>query len=138
MLKFQNNHTTTIVTFEDFMVTVYVIIDDLYHPFAPPDVINGRHVSDAKMSDSEIITISICGELGGIDSENAWSSFVKRNYRQLFPKLCSRNILWLIVSHLRAVNSCGHGTVIPFRVAVRILESALLRRKHTLAIKYLL
>ena len=42
------------------------------------------------MSDSEIITLSICGELAGIDSENAWYSFVKRNYRHLFPRLCSR------------------------------------------------
>lgn len=42
------------------------------------------------MSDSEIITLSICGELAGIDSENAWYSFVKCNYRHLFPRLCSR------------------------------------------------
>lgn len=91
MLKFQNNHTTNIATFEDFILIVYVTIDDLYHQFAPLEVINRRHASDAKLSDSEIITISICGELAGIDSENAWFSFVKRNYRHLFPKLCSRS-----------------------------------------------
>lgn len=44
---------------------------------------------DSKLSDTEIITIAICGELAGVDSENAWYSFVKRNYRHLFPKLCS-------------------------------------------------
>ncbi len=70
MLKFQNN-TTVIATFEDFILIVYVIIDDLYHQFAPSEVINRRHVLDAKLSNSEIITISICGELVGIDSENA-------------------------------------------------------------------
>lgn len=43
------------------------------------------------MSDPEIITISICGELAGVDSENAWFSFVKKNYRHLFPNLCSRS-----------------------------------------------
>ena len=91
MLKFQNNHTTNIATFEDFILIVYDTIDDLYHQFAPLEVINRRHASDAKLSDSEIITISICGELAGIDSENAWFSFVKRNYRHLFPKLCSRS-----------------------------------------------
>lgn len=42
------------------------------------------------MSDSEIITLSICGELIGMDSEKAWYSFVKRNYRHLFPNLCCR------------------------------------------------
>ena len=74
MLKFQNNNTTVIATFEGFILTVYVIIDDLYHQFAPPEVISRRHILDAILSDPEIITISICGELAGIDSENAWFS----------------------------------------------------------------
>lgn len=91
MLKFQDNHTTVIATFEDFILTVYVIIDDLYRQFAPPEVMHRRHVPDAKLSDPEIITIGICGELAGIDSENAWFCFVKRNYRHLFPNLCSRS-----------------------------------------------
>lgn len=38
-----------------------------------------------------MITISICGELVGVDSENAWFAFVQRNYRHLFPNLCSRS-----------------------------------------------
>ncbi|GFI24650.1 hypothetical protein IMSAGC011_03452 [Lachnospiraceae bacterium] len=42
------------------------------------------------MSDSEIITLGICGELIGMDSENAWYSFVKRNFPHLFPTLCCR------------------------------------------------
>lgn len=91
MLKFQNNNTTVIETFEDFILTVYVVIDELYRQFAPAEVIHRRHVLDAKLSDPEIITISICGELAGIDSENAWFSFVKKNYRHLFPQLCSRS-----------------------------------------------
>ena len=76
MLKFQNNNTTVIATFEDFILTTYVIIDELYHQFALPEVAKRRHVLDAKLSDSEIITISLCGELLGVDSENAWFSFV--------------------------------------------------------------
>ena len=91
MLKFQDNNTTIIATFEYFILTTYVIIDELYHQFAPPEVTRRRHVLDAKLSDSEIITISLCGELAGIDSENAWFSFVKRNYKHLFPQLCSRS-----------------------------------------------
>lgn len=91
MLKFQNNNITSIANFEDFILTVYVVIDDLYHQSAPSEVIHRRHVLDAKLSDPEIITISLCGELAGIDSENAWFSFVKKNYRYLFPQLCSRS-----------------------------------------------
>ena len=69
MLKFQDNNTTVIATFEDFILTTYVIIDELYHQFAPPEVTSRRHILDAKLSDSEIITISLCGELAGVDSE---------------------------------------------------------------------
>lgn len=90
MLKFQDDYTTIIATFEDFILLVYTIIDDLYLQFVPTSVSQRRNVDTAKMSDSEIITLSICGELAGIDSENAWYSFVKRNYRHLFPRLCSR------------------------------------------------
>ena len=42
------------------------------------------------MSDPEIITLRICSEVIDIDSEKAWYSFVKRNYRHLFPDLCCR------------------------------------------------
>ena len=31
MLQFQDNNTTVIATFEDFILTNYVIIDNLYH-----------------------------------------------------------------------------------------------------------
>ena len=53
MLKFQNNNTTVIATFEDFILTTYVIIDELYHQFALPEVAKRRHVLDAKLSDSD-------------------------------------------------------------------------------------
>lgn len=90
MLKFQNNYTTIKATFEDFIVTDYVLIDDLYTQDAPDSVCKRRNILDAKLFDFEIITFGICGELVGIDSQNAWFSFIKKNYRHLFPKLCSR------------------------------------------------
>ena len=90
MLKLQEDYTTLITTFEDFILLVYTIIDDLYQQFVPASVSQRRNVDTAKMSDPEIITLSICGELIGMDSENAWYSFVKRNFRHLFPTLCSR------------------------------------------------
>ncbi len=91
MLKFHNNNTTIIATFEDFILTTYVIIEELYHRFAPSEVRKRRHVLDAKLSDSEIIMIALCGELVGIDSETAWFAFVKKNYRRLFTHVCSRS-----------------------------------------------
>lgn len=47
------------------------MIDDRYQQYAPVSVSSRGDVKDAKLSDSEIITISIGGELVGIDSENA-------------------------------------------------------------------
>lgn len=90
MLKFQTDYTTLIATFEDFILLTYTIIEDLYKQFAPTVVSKRRNVGLARLSDPEVITLSICGELLGIDSENAWYSFVKRNYLRLFPELCSR------------------------------------------------
>ena len=66
-------------------------MDDLYQQYVPVSVSNRRNIKDAKLSDSEIITINICDELIGIDSEKAWFSFVKKNYKYLFPKLGSRS-----------------------------------------------
>ncbi|SFH53518.1 hypothetical protein SAMN05216405_4009 [Lachnospiraceae bacterium NLAE-zl-G231] len=102
MLKFQDNHTTIIATFEAFIVTVYVLIEDLYTQNAPDSVCKRRNILKAKLSDSEIITIGICGELVGIDSENAWFSFVKKNYRNLFPKFCSRTRLLCLMALKRS------------------------------------
>ena len=64
MLKFQNNNTTVIATFEDFILTVYVIIDELYHQFASPEVTSRRHIWMQNYRIPKIITISICGEAG--------------------------------------------------------------------------
>ena len=67
-----------------FILTTYVIIDELYHQFAPPEVTRRRHILNAKLSDSEIITISLCGELAGVDSENAWFSFCETKLQASF------------------------------------------------------
>lgn len=38
MLKFQDDYTTIIATFEDFILLVYAIIDDLYQQFVSSSV----------------------------------------------------------------------------------------------------
>lgn len=90
-MKSYNNYNTLIHSFEDFILLVFVLIDDLYQQYVPVSVKNRRNIKKAKLSDTECITIAICGELLGIDSEKAWYSFVKRNYHHLFPGMCSRS-----------------------------------------------
>ena len=76
---------------KDFVTVAYVIIDDIYQKVTPTHIKNRCNINDSKMSDSEIITLSIVGELLSIDSENAWFGFCKKNMRDLFPRLCSRS-----------------------------------------------
>ena len=90
-MKFQDNYNMKIENMEDLILISYVMIDELYKQYAPQEVTKRKNISKVKLSDSEIITISICGELAGIDSENSWYNFVKKNYRYLFPDLCCRS-----------------------------------------------
>jgi len=90
MLKFQENCTIENQSFEDFILLIFVLTDDFYKSVAPDSVKFRSNIEKALLSDSEIITIAICGELIGIDSEKAWLNFVKRNLRHLFPKMCDR------------------------------------------------
>lgn len=91
MLKSNDDYNTSVYFFEDFILLIFVLIDDLYQQYVPVSVKKRRNIEKAKLSDTECITIAICGELLGIDSEKSWYSFVKRNYSQLFPKMCSRS-----------------------------------------------
>lgn len=91
MLKFHDNYSTTPSNLEDLFTAVFVIIDDLYQKYAPAQVKARKNVSKSAISDSEIITIALVGEMLGVNSENAWHSFVKKNFLYLFPSLCSRS-----------------------------------------------
>ena len=90
MLKFQLHYITSLSNFEEFFIAVYVFVDDLYQQYVLDIVSTRRNIKYAKTIDSEIITISLCGEIAGIDSENAWYVFGKKYYHFLFPTLCSR------------------------------------------------
>lgn len=91
MLKFQEDYNIAYQSFEDLILVIFVLVDDLYKKVAPESVKYRPNINKAILSDSEVITIALCGEIMGIDSEKAWYSFVKKNYRHLFPKMCDRS-----------------------------------------------
>ena len=91
MLELKDYFTTEIKNLKDFITTVFVIVDDIYNKHTPLEVKNRKNISMAKLSDSEIITISLIGELLGHDSENSWISYVSKNMRDLFPNICERS-----------------------------------------------
>lgn len=60
-----------IETFENFIPTIFVVINDLYQQYAPISVSHRKYIRDTKLSDFKIITtISLFMELFRIDSEN--------------------------------------------------------------------
>ncbi|WP_102401093.1 IS982 family transposase [Haloimpatiens massiliensis] len=82
---------TVIENLKDFITVVFVIIDDVYQDITPAHIKNRRNVKTAIMSDSEIISISLVGELMSIDSEKSWVSYCKNNFKDLFPRFCNRS-----------------------------------------------
>ncbi|MDR2090814.1 MAG: hypothetical protein LBP62_04085 [Clostridiales bacterium] len=55
------------------------------------------------MSDVDIISLSLCAELFGFDSERFWFNFVKSNFTDVFPKFCDRTRFNRIKRNLTAV-----------------------------------
>lgn len=53
-------------------------------------MIRGSNIDKAIMSEIEIITLVIIGELLTINSEKNWSGFYIKNLKDLFSKFCTR------------------------------------------------
>lgn len=91
MLEITNKYSIKeIGDLKDFTTVTYVIIDDIYQRITPTYIKERKNINESILSDSEIITISIVGELLTIDSENAWFGFCKKNLKDLFPRFCDR------------------------------------------------
>lgn len=87
-LKYYSVHK--IENLKDFFLVSYVIIDDIYQKTIPDNIRFRRNHTKSKLSDSEIITLAIVGEIHGISSEKAWFNYVHKNFKDLFPNLGHR------------------------------------------------
>lgn len=64
MLELHKNYCIKeIENLKDFVTVAFVIIDDIYKKVTPTHIAQRCNINDCIMSDSEIITISIVGEL---------------------------------------------------------------------------
>lgn len=90
MLEFTYYNTEKIDNLKDFFTAAFVLIDDIYNEIIPAFIKNRRNIFNCRLSDSEIITISIVGEAATIASEKAWFDFVKKNYHDLSPDIGDR------------------------------------------------
>ncbi len=75
--------------FADLCTYVYVIVDELYQFVVAPH--DHRPGYRSEFSDSEVITLTLVAELIGLDEEQAFLAYVRRNHRALFPKLPERS-----------------------------------------------
>jgi len=127
MLEY-NHCIKSIDNCKDFFIAVYTIIDDIYKTVISKHIQNRRNIATAIMSDSEIITISIVGELHTIDSEKAWYSYCRKNFSDLFPNFCDRSRFNRIRRDLHAVineiRKSLNEILQPLNTPYRIVDSA--------------
>ena len=104
MMEFdKEQYSTNIKNLKDFITSVFVIISDLYANVTPTRIKERKNAEMLKMSDEEIITIAVVGELMGIDSETAWYNFCVKNLSDLFPIFCDRTRFNRIRRNLQVV-----------------------------------
>lgn len=106
----QGQHSTAELTLDMLFTIVYTLVDDLYQQAVPASIRHRgqRNGCPPTLSDSEVITIALVGELLGMDSEKAWYGLVRKNYRALFPQLLERSRfnrrrrdLWAVINLIR-------------------------------------
>ena len=90
IVEFTYYNTEKIDDLKDFFTVAFVLIDDIYNEIIPESIKNRRNICECRLSDSEIITISIVGETATLGSEKSWFNFVKKNYCDLFPNIGDR------------------------------------------------
>lgn len=86
MLEFlKEKYSMKIENLKDFVIMTFVLVSDLYKYYALPAIPRRNGMKRMVMSDVEIITISITGELMSIDSERAWYDFCRKNLTDMSP-----------------------------------------------------
>nr|WP_207652755.1 hypothetical protein [Clostridium puniceum] len=71
-----------------FYNIIFVIVDDIYQEVTAAYIKNRKN---SIMSDSEIIMLSLSGELMYIDSKKAWPGYCKKNLKELFLNFLQQN-----------------------------------------------
>ena len=73
----------------DFIVTVFVTVDDFIQRFYPVRRLRQRGFWP-RISDSEVITMEVVGEYLGFDTDKGIYQYFKRHWQGCFPRLTDR------------------------------------------------
>lgn len=90
MLDFNNYYIQEVENLNDLFTIIYIIVDDIYNDIIPTNIRNRINIKNSKLSDSEIITISIVGKFLTIDLGKEFFGLQLRKYKFLFPKIGDR------------------------------------------------
>jgi hypothetical protein len=92
---------------EDFIITVFCLIDDLMKDMTKNFPLRKRGFRP-KLSDSEVLTMEVVGEFLGIDTDTGIHSYFKNHWLNFFPKIGDRSVfarqaanLWFIKQRLQ-------------------------------------
>jgi hypothetical protein len=78
----QTQHTPTLASLEEAITVLFCLVDDAY------TLLNPRwhsHDSLKKLSDSEVLTLTLLQQLRGVESERSFLRDVQRFFAHLFP-----------------------------------------------------
>lgn len=75
----------------ELFLIVFCLIDDLYRDLVPHTVMHRPGHTRCRLSDAEVLTLSLMQEALSIDSETAFIRFIRRNLPELFPQLVERS-----------------------------------------------
>lgn len=75
---------------EDFIITVYCLVDDLFNKGQNGNKLRKRGFKPA-LSDSEMITMEVVAEFQGIDTDKGSWEYFRNHWRGLFPNIGSRS-----------------------------------------------
>ena len=123
-MEFMMKCSIPVEDLKDLVTVLFVWIDDLYRQYVPLSIQCRRHKDKAILSDSEIVTLAVLGDILSTGSENAWIAYVRKNWSDLFPRMCERSRfnrlrrqLYAVISQIRiALGAQLDGTMDPLRI----------------------
>jgi hypothetical protein len=89
----------------DYIVTVFVMVDDFCKIYYPPRKLRKRGPVP-KLADSEVITMEIVGEYLGFHNDEAVYQYFERHWKHLFPNLPDRSNFVRQCANLWNVKQC--------------------------------
>lgn len=93
------------MSMEDFIITVYCLIDELLKKLENGQKIRKRGF-DPALSDSEMITMEVVSEFLGIDTDKGAWEYFSTHWRFLFPAIGSRSNFAKQAANLWAMKQC--------------------------------